>query len=64
MKYFCTQTGFSGYCTNHSGTVTCATKLFKHIVDELLDQTGHRNNVVRCYKCPSIDHDLSVSKVL
>ena len=66
VKEFCTQAGFSGYYTNHSGKVTCATILFKHNVDEQLiqRQTGHRSNAIRCYKCPSVDHDLFVSKVL
>ena len=57
MKDFCTQAGFKGFGTNHSGKVTCATELFKNNVDEqlIMRQTGHRStDAVRRYKRPSV----------
>ena len=67
VKDFCTQAGFKGFFTNHSGKVTCATELFKHNVDEqlIMRQTGHRStDAVRRYKRPSGEHQLLVSKIL
>ncbi len=31
---FCTEAGFQGYFTGHSGKVSCATQLFEEQVDE------------------------------
>ncbi len=66
VKRFCTDAGFEGYFTNHSGKVTCATQLFENNVDEQLikRQTGHRSDAVRQYKRPSDAHALQVSDIL
>ena len=66
VKEMCTQAGFSGNYTNHSGKVTCATQLFAHNVDEqlIMRQTGHRSSAVRSYKRPGASHDEVVSSIL
>ena len=67
VKDFCTEAGFRGFFTNHSGKVTCATQLFKHNVDEqlIMRQTGHRStDAVRMYKRPSAEHQPQVSRIL
>ncbi len=67
VKKFCSQAGFVGNFTGHSGKVTCATELFINDVDEQLIQvqTGHRSTAsVRCYKRPQDDHFKKISKIL
>lgn len=66
MKEMCGKAGLKGNFTNHSGKVTCASRLFEHNVDEqlIMRQTGHRSNAVRLYKRPTVEHDLAVSRVL
>lgn len=66
MKEMCQKAGHTGNFTNHSGKVTCATRLFEANVDEQLirRQTGHRSTAVRCYKRPTTDHDVMVSNIL
>jgi hypothetical protein len=66
MKEMCSKAGLSGNFTNHSGKVTCATRLFERNVDEqlIMRQTGHRSNAVRLYKRPSSDHVRMVSSIL
>jgi hypothetical protein len=66
MKEICGKAGFVGNFTNHSGKVTCATRLFQNNVDEqlIMRQTGHRSNAVRMYKRPGVEHDLQVSNLL
>ena len=66
MKEMCTLAGLKGNFTNHSGKVTCATRLFHNNFDEqlIMRQTGHRSNAVRAYKRPGIEHDLKISHVL
>lgn len=46
VKEMCQRAGFSGNYTNHSGKVTCATRLFSSNVDEqlIMRQTGYRSN--------------------
>ena len=64
VKTFCEKAGFSGYFTNYSGKVTCATELFKQNIDEQLI-TGHRSqDAVRRYKRPSVEHQMQVSDIL
>ena len=62
----CSKADFVGNFTNHSGKVTCATRLFEKNVDEqlIMRQTGHRSNAVRSYKRPGTEHDIMVSTVL
>ncbi len=66
VKEMCTMAGFKGNFTNHSGKVTCATRLFEHNIDEQLikRQTGHRSDSVRQYKRPNSDHDKKISSIL
>ena len=67
VRRFCTEAGFSGNFTGHSGKVTCATELFVNNVDEQLIQiqTGHRStSSVRCYKRPHDEHVQKISKIL
>ena len=66
MKEMCGKAGLKGNFTNHSGKVTCASRLFEHNVDEqlIMRLTGHRSNAVRLYKRPAVEHDLAVSRVL
>ena len=66
MKHFCKEAGFVGQYTNHSGKVTCATRLFKENIDEQLikRQTGHRSDAVRAYKRACSSHDVAVSDAL
>lgn len=66
IKEMCALAGFSGNFTNHSGKVTCATRLFENNVDEqlIMRQTGHRSNAVRAYKRPTKEHDRMVSQML
>ena len=62
VKRFCSEAGFEGNFSNHSGKVTCATTLFMHNFDEQLIQrhTGHQSNAVRVYKRPSQAHDVAI----
>jgi hypothetical protein len=43
VKQFCSEAGYEGHYTGHSGKVTCATELFKHNIDKQLIQlqSGH-----------------------
>ena len=53
--------------TNHSGKVTCATRLYESgNFDEqiIMSRTGHRSTAVRCYKRPSMSLMKSVSDAL
>ena len=53
--------------TNHSGKVTCATRLYESdTFDEqiIMSRTGHRSNAVRSYKRPSSTMVKSVSDAL
>jgi hypothetical protein len=53
--------------TNHSGKVTCATRLYKSgTFDEqiIMSRTGHQSNAVRSYKRPSNTLVKSVSDAL
>ena len=36
VQKFCSEVGFEGFGTRHSGKVTCATELFGNMVDEQL----------------------------
>jgi len=51
---------------NHSGHVTCCTRLFNDGFDEqmITGRSGHRSNAVRLYKRPSIEQQKSVSIAL
>ena len=67
VQRFCTEAGLDGYFTGHSGKVTCATELFRNMIDEQLIQahTGHRSRAgVQCYKRPGEQHFKHVSKIL
>ena len=67
VQKFCSQAGFDGFYTGHSGKVTCATELFGSMVDEQLIQhyTGHRSvESVRQYKRAREDHFKQVSRIL
>ena len=67
VKNFCTEAGFKGQFSNHSGKVSCATELFRNNIDEqlIMKQTGHRSvDAVRCYKRPTAEHEKHVSSIL
>ena len=67
VQKFCSEAGFNGFFTGHSGKVTCATELFSNNIDEQLIQhyTGHRSTEsLRAYKRAGDDHFKAVSTVL
>ena len=66
MKEMCSLAGFNGNFTNHSGKVTCATRLFQSNIDEqlIMCQTGYRSAAVRQYKRPTADHDKQIAAIL
>ena len=67
VKNFCTEAGFKGQFSNHSGKVSCATELFRNNIDEqlIMKQTGHRSvDAVRCDKRPTAEHEKHVSSIL
>ena len=67
VQKFCSEAGFKGFYTGHSGKVTCATELFGNMVDEQLIQqyTGHcSTESVRQYKRASDDHFKLVTRIL
>jgi len=49
---------------NHSGHVTCCTRLHNDGFDEqsITGRSGHRSNVVQIYKRPSLEQEKAVSK--
>ena len=51
---------------NHSGRVTCCTRLFNNGFDEqmITGRSGHRSNAVRLYKRPSVEQEKFVSLAL
>lgn len=52
--------------SNHSGKVTCCTRLYEANFDEqaITARSGHRSNAVRSYKRPSLDLQHAISDVL
>lgn len=51
---------------NHSGRVTCCTRLYNAGFDEqsVTDRSGHRSNAVQIYKRPCVEQQKAVSSAL
>jgi len=51
---------------NHSGRVTCCTRLYNAGFGEqsLTDRSGHRSNAVQIYKRPCVEQQKAVSSAL
>jgi len=51
---------------NHSGRVSCCTRLYNSGFDDkaIMSRSGHRSDAVHGYKRPSLEQEISVSKVL
>ena len=52
VKTIMTRAEFKGFYTNHSFRATTATRLFQNEISDqlIMQQTGHRNDVVFSYK--------------
>ena len=66
VKNMMEDAGIEGNFSNNSLRATTASRLYSKNVDEQLisEQTGHRSNAIRRYKCSLIQQKMEISKLL